>query len=920
MGQYDFEEELCDSDADDYLQDEIRALSLACMPYVTSDVGGNPSTSSRGTNYGEFFEDDDDLDLVRSIKEQYGSEIDISGPLSMKPLTSLPPVSSDDDDDDFETLRAIKTRFSQYCGDDVGDAVESKNATCIDKPLQDDAIGTSMGSEYLDVHEDVGRDHCDPAENVETSSYSSSFPTSAQTFIEAIKKNRSCQRFIRKKMLHVEARMEEVKELQKRLKTLGDFQVQCKKKIGRALSQKQDARIQLISTQKQRANVKGSEKNVSAMIFGPLENSHVARYKTALENFPLSFQREKWSKGETQHLEKEIVKQFQESLFQRSADVLSALEEPGFANGLDDMISSITNLDITPEIIQEFSRKVDWNELASGPRFTRRSGTECEARWLNYENRLINRDIWTPDEDKHLLLLIQKNGIHNWSYIAEKLETNRTPFQCLVRYQRSLNASILKRDWTEEEDTKLRSAVESFGESNWQAVASVLEGRTGTQCSNRWKKTLLPARQKVGKWSISEDKRLRVAATLFGRKSWYRIAQFVPGRTQVQCRERWVNILDPFLNHGKWTEEDDMRLKEAIAEYGYCWSKVAACVCSRTDNQCRRRWKVLFPNEVPLLKAARDIKRAALISNFVDRESERPALGPSDFVHLPITDSTLAEEIENVPNARKKKSRKAHPTRELASCRDQKERGLRKRKKIDRSPESNNDCDDARNNIGNGSSNNKKRRASKSGSKKKKHTGNLNIATEPKNSCKSTKSHDDREIEAWDIPIGTSLRRPRGVRVKEIPLIRNLGGSQASDIHDIHDTEMSATTFVHCSNQNNGPEILHGQSTSSDSQLRIHEEETLELSSIHTLLGKKKSSKLQPRRPSAETILGEKNYVSMELRTSNDDNETHSVNITGSSKQKKSTLHIDQDIEWEDLPLASLFYGSVTRIQKRKSN
>lgn len=120
MGQYDFEEELCDSDADDYLQDEIRALSLACMPYVTSDVGGNPSTSSRGTNYGEFFEDDDDLDLVRSIKEQYGSEIDISGPLSMKPLTSLPPVSSDDDDDDFETLRAIKTRFSQYCGDDVG--------------------------------------------------------------------------------------------------------------------------------------------------------------------------------------------------------------------------------------------------------------------------------------------------------------------------------------------------------------------------------------------------------------------------------------------------------------------------------------------------------------------------------------------------------------------------------------------------------------------------------------------------------------------------------------------------------------------------------------------------------------------------------------------------------------------------------
>lgn len=107
------------------------------------------------------------------------------------------------------------------------------------------------------------------------------------------------------------------------------------------------------------------------------------------------------------------------------------------------------------------------------------------CRWLNSENCLINRDNWTSNEDKHLLLLIQKNGIHNWSYIAQKLETNRTPFQCLARYQRSLNASILKREWTEDEDAQLRSAVESFGESNWQAVASVLEGRTGTQCSNR---------------------------------------------------------------------------------------------------------------------------------------------------------------------------------------------------------------------------------------------------------------------------------------------------------------------------------------------------------------------------------------------------------------------------------------------------
>lgn len=58
----------------------------------------------------------------------------------------------------------------------------------------------------------------------------------------------------------------------------------------------------------------------------------------------------------------------------------------------------------------------------------------------------------------------------------------------------------------------------------------------------RWKKTLHPARQRVGRWTADEDKRLRVAVKLFGPKNWMKIADFVPGRTQVQCRERFVQI------------------------------------------------------------------------------------------------------------------------------------------------------------------------------------------------------------------------------------------------------------------------------------------------------------------------------------------------------------------------------------------
>lgn len=47
-------------------------------------------------------------------------------------------------------------------------------------------------------------------------------------------------------------------------------------------------------------------------------------------------------------------------------------------------------------------------------------------------------------------------------------------------------------------------------------------------------------RKRKGKWNPNEDKRLKVAAMFFGAKNWKNVAQYVPGRDHVQCRERYV--------------------------------------------------------------------------------------------------------------------------------------------------------------------------------------------------------------------------------------------------------------------------------------------------------------------------------------------------------------------------------------------
>ncbi|KAL8478676.1 hypothetical protein ACS0TY_030526 [Phlomoides rotata] len=484
----------------------------------------------------------------------------------------------------------------------------------------------------------------------------SHFPTSALAFVDAIKKNRSCQKLIRSKMMQMEARIEELNKLVGRVKILKDFQAACKKRTVRALSQKKDARVQLISLPKLRATMKVNEKKIPASCKGPPENLHVANYKEAMTTFAVPVIREKWSKEEKENLVKGVKQQFQRMLLQRSIDLLSEENGSYDSGNVDSVIVSIKDIDITPEKLRLFLPKVNWEQLAA-MYVPGHSGAECQARFLNYEDPLINHNPWTTLEDKSLLHIVQQKGLSDWIDIAASLGTNRTPFQCLARYQRSLNASILKREWTNEEDNQLRSAVEIYGESNWQVVASTMEGRTGTQCSNRWLKTLHPTRKRVGKWTADEDKRLIVAVTLFGPKTWKKIAGCVPGRTQVQCRERWVNCLDPSLNMADWTEEEDSKLEQAIEEHGYCWSKVAACIPRRTDNQCWRRWKVLFPTQVPLLQSARKIQKVALISNFVDRESERPALGPKDF-RVPETHRIAGPESVDPPMEKKTRSRR----------------------------------------------------------------------------------------------------------------------------------------------------------------------------------------------------------------------------------------------------------------------
>ena len=98
-------------------------------------------------------------------------------------------------------------------------------------------------------------------------------------------------------------------------------------------------------------------------------------------------------------------------------------------------------------------------------------------------------------------------------------------------------------------------------------------------------------------WSPAEDEALRRMVRTVGAKNWKHIAQFLPGRTSKQCRERWTNQANPAINHGDFTAEEDeaiIRLKQGAT--GSAWAKIReqlpgySAECFRTDNQVKNRW------------------------------------------------------------------------------------------------------------------------------------------------------------------------------------------------------------------------------------------------------------------------------------------------------------------------------------------
>nr|XP_032802061.1 snRNA-activating protein complex subunit 4-like isoform X1 [Petromyzon marinus] len=346
---------------------------------------------------------------------------------------------------------------------------------------------------------------------------------------------------------------------------------------------------------------------------GPPDNPETKNMTSCGHKNFTAYDLRRWTEREKESLRQAVLMDSLQSRLQPLVTRLNTTEvkmermgededKSAIISSIDLMKQDINRVKNLPEneLMGDKDDRHDWLKIANFDMAGKRSPTEVEKFWRYSLHPGVNATTWQSHEDKALHKLVSQHGHNAWGDIASRLGTNRTAFQCLSRFQRT-NRAFRRKEWTEGENEALIQLVEAMriGEHiPFTRIAFFMDGRSPAQLSGHWNNVLKPG-LRHGAWSSLEDDLLLRAVERFGER-WFLVAKEVPGRTDLQCRERYVNCLADGLAKGMWSNVEDKNLQSLVNYYGPGqWSVVAKALGTRSNSQCSKRWKRLNEKQSP---------------------------------------------------------------------------------------------------------------------------------------------------------------------------------------------------------------------------------------------------------------------------------------------------------------------------------
>ncbi|OMJ75734.1 hypothetical protein SteCoe_25072 [Stentor coeruleus] len=97
-------------------------------------------------------------------------------------------------------------------------------------------------------------------------------------------------------------------------------------------------------------------------------------------------------------------------------------------------------------------------------------------------------------------------------------------------------------------------------------------------------------------WTKNEDSLLKSLVSTFGLKKWKLVNKIMGKhcknwvRSPKQCRDRWINNLDPDITKITWSNQEELLLFEKHRIYGSKWSTISRYLDGRSGNSIKNHF------------------------------------------------------------------------------------------------------------------------------------------------------------------------------------------------------------------------------------------------------------------------------------------------------------------------------------------